>query len=93
MSISIAIMAAGFGTRMKSKLPKVLHKISGYEILYHIIKESKKISDDITVILYHRSDLIKKEMKKNHISVIQYLLILVQNGVEKILLIFLKMQL
>jgi len=64
MSISIAIMAAGFGTRMKSKLPKVLHKISGYEMLYHIIKESKKISDDITVILYHRSDLIIKEMNK-----------------------------
>ena len=64
MSISIAIMAAGFGTRMKSKLPKVLHKISGYEMLYYIIKESKKISDDITVILYHRSDLIIKEMNK-----------------------------
>ena len=64
MSISIAIMAAGFGTRMKSKTPKVLHKISGYEMLYHIIKESKKISDDIIVILYHQSDLIIKEMNK-----------------------------
>ncbi len=64
MSISIAIMAAGFGTRMKSEKPKVLHKISGYEMLYHIIKESKKISDDITVILYHQSDLVIKEMDK-----------------------------
>ncbi len=64
MNISIAIMAAGFGTRMKSTKPKVLHKISGYEMLYHIIKESKKITDDITVILYYEADLIKKEMGK-----------------------------
>lgn len=42
MSVSIAIMAAGFGTRMKSKKPKVLHKISGFPMLYHIIKESQK---------------------------------------------------
>ena len=64
MNISIAIMAAGFGTRMKSKLPKVLHKISGYEMLYYIIKESKKVSDDITVILYHEANLIQEKMEK-----------------------------
>jgi bifunctional UDP-N-acetylglucosamine pyrophosphorylase/glucosamine-1-phosphate N-acetyltransferase len=64
MDISIAIMAAGLGTRMKSKIPKVLHKLSGFEMLYHIIKEAKKISDDIYVILYHQSDLVQKEMNK-----------------------------
>ena len=64
MNISIAIMAAGLGTRMKSKIPKVLHKLSGFEMLYHIIKEAKKISDDIHVILYHQSDLVQKEMNK-----------------------------
>ncbi len=64
MSVSIAIMAAGFGTRMKSKLPKVLHKISGYEMLYYTIKEAKKVSDDITVILYHKADLVQEQMNK-----------------------------
>ncbi|MCF6173930.1 MAG: bifunctional UDP-N-acetylglucosamine diphosphorylase/glucosamine-1-phosphate N-acetyltransferase GlmU [Campylobacteraceae bacterium] len=64
MNISISIMAAGFGTRMKSNIPKVLHKISGYEMLYHIINESKKVTDDITVILYHQATLVKKEMDK-----------------------------
>jgi len=64
MNISIAIMAAGLGTRMKSKIPKVLHKLSGFEMLYHIIKEAQKISDDIHVILYHQSDLVQKEMNK-----------------------------
>ena len=78
MNISIAIMAAGFGTRMKSKLPKVLHKISGYEMLYYIIKESKKVTDDVTVILYHQSDLIKKEMGK-YFDDITYLIQDVEN--------------
>jgi len=64
MDISIAIMAAGLGTRMKSKIPKVLHKLSGFEMLYHIIKEAQKISDDIHIILYHQYSLVQKEMDK-----------------------------
>ncbi len=62
MNTSIAIMAAGFGTRMKSKKPKVLHEISGFSMLYHIIKEAQKISDDIHVILHHQAELIQKKM-------------------------------
>ena len=62
--ISIIILSAGQGTRMKSHIPKVLHKISGKEMLYFSIKESLKISNDIHVVLYHQADLIKKEMNK-----------------------------
>ncbi|WP_024955120.1 bifunctional UDP-N-acetylglucosamine diphosphorylase/glucosamine-1-phosphate N-acetyltransferase GlmU [Sulfurospirillum arcachonense] len=65
MNCSIAIMAAGFGTRMKSKKPKVLHQISGFPMLYHIIKEAKKISNDIHVILYHQAQLVQDEMNKH----------------------------
>ncbi len=64
MNISVAIMAAGLGTRMKSTLPKVLHPLCGFEMLYHIIKEAQKISDDITVILYHQAPLVEEKMKK-----------------------------
>ena len=64
MRPSIAIMAAGLGTRMKSSTPKVLHKISGYSMLHHILKEAKKISDDIHVILFHESENIKEELNK-----------------------------
>ena len=62
MNISVAIMAAGLGTRMKSSIPKVLHTISGFEMLYHIIKEAKCISDDVHVILFHQAELIKEKM-------------------------------
>ncbi len=64
MNLSVIILAAGKGTRMKSSLPKVLHKISGFEMLYYSIKEAKKLSDDVTVVLYHQADLVEKEMKK-----------------------------
>lgn len=59
---SIIILAAGAGTRMKSQLPKVLHKISGKPMLYYSIEEALKISDDITVVLYHQNELVKSEM-------------------------------
>ncbi len=60
---SVIILAAGKGTRMKSTLPKVLHKISGFEMLYYAIKEAKKLSDDITVVLYHQAELVQKRME------------------------------
>ncbi len=73
MHTSIAIMAAGFGTRMKSKKPKVLHEISGFPMLHHIIKEAQLISDDIHVILHHQADLIQKKMNV-HFQNITYVL-------------------
>ncbi|QKF83292.1 bifunctional UDP-N-acetylglucosamine diphosphorylase/glucosamine-1-phosphate N-acetyltransferase GlmU [Halarcobacter ebronensis] len=64
MNKSIIILAAGAGTRMKSTLPKVLHKISGKPMLYYSIKEALKISDDITVVLYHQAKLVEESIKK-----------------------------
>lgn len=62
--LSIIILAAGAGTRMKSTLPKVLHKISGFEMLYYSILEAKKLSDDITVVLYHQAKLVQETMEQ-----------------------------
>ncbi len=61
---SIIILAAGAGTRMKSDTPKVLHKISGKPMLYYSIKEALKLSDDITVVLYHQAQRVQAEMEK-----------------------------
>ncbi|MGM9515045.1 bifunctional UDP-N-acetylglucosamine diphosphorylase/glucosamine-1-phosphate N-acetyltransferase GlmU [Roseateles sp. DB2] len=37
MALNIVIMAAGKGTRMKSALPKVLHKLAGRSLLQHVL--------------------------------------------------------
>ncbi len=63
-NISVIILAAGKGSRMKSSKPKVLHKVSGFEMLYYSIVEAKKLSDDISVVLYHQAELVEQEMRK-----------------------------
>ncbi|MEO1954024.1 MAG: bifunctional UDP-N-acetylglucosamine diphosphorylase/glucosamine-1-phosphate N-acetyltransferase GlmU, partial [Campylobacterales bacterium] len=63
-NISIVILAAGKGSRMKSTKAKVLHPISGKEMLYHIIKTSKEISNDISVVVAHQKDDVIKSMQK-----------------------------
>lgn len=40
---AIAIMAAGKGTRLKSKRPKVLHEIGGRALLLHVIAAATKV--------------------------------------------------
>jgi len=66
MSISVVILAAGQGTRMKSATPKVLHKISGKEMLHHVIDASKSISDDITVILHHQASRVQGAIESRY---------------------------
>ena len=69
MSISVVILAAGQGTRMKSTTPKVLHEISGKSMLFHAIDAAKKISDDITVVLYHQAERIQEEIENHYTGI------------------------
>ncbi|CAA6816187.1 MAG: N-acetylglucosamine-1-phosphate uridyltransferase (EC / Glucosamine-1-phosphate N-acetyltransferase (EC [uncultured Sulfurovum sp.] len=66
MSISIVILAAGKGSRMKSTTPKVLHEISGKSMLFHAIDAGQKISDDITVVLYHQATRVQQAIESHY---------------------------
>ena len=70
MSISVVILAAGQGTRMKSTTPKVLHEISGKPMLFHAIDAAQQISDDITVVLYHQAERIQKQIEESYEGII-----------------------
>jgi bifunctional UDP-N-acetylglucosamine pyrophosphorylase/glucosamine-1-phosphate N-acetyltransferase len=61
--ISIVILAAGKGSRMKSPKAKVLHSISGKPMLYHIIKASRELSNDITVVIAHQKEDVQAQMQ------------------------------
>ncbi len=63
MSISIVILAAGKGSRMKSTTPKVLHTISGKSMLAHAIDAGLEISDDITIVLAHQASRVQAEIE------------------------------
>ncbi len=66
MSVSVVILAAGKGTRMKSKTPKVLHTISGKPMLFHALDAAVKISDDVTVVLHHQFDRVKEAVESEY---------------------------
>jgi bifunctional UDP-N-acetylglucosamine pyrophosphorylase/glucosamine-1-phosphate N-acetyltransferase len=61
MRLAIAIMAAGKGTRLKSKRPKVLHEIGGKPLLAHVIAAAAQIVSppDIYVIVGHEAERVK----------------------------------
>jgi bifunctional UDP-N-acetylglucosamine pyrophosphorylase / glucosamine-1-phosphate N-acetyltransferase len=58
---AIAIMAAGKGTRLKSKHPKVLHEIGGRALLLYVIAaaETAVTPDHIYCIIGHESERVK----------------------------------
>ena len=69
MSISIVILAAGKGSRMKSTTPKILHTISGKSMLSHAIEAGQKISDDITVVLYHQAQRVQEAIEADYSNI------------------------
>jgi bifunctional UDP-N-acetylglucosamine pyrophosphorylase / glucosamine-1-phosphate N-acetyltransferase len=52
MSLSVVILAGGQGTRMKSTLPKLLHKLAGKPILEHVLKTVAGLKPDQTIVVY-----------------------------------------
>ena len=51
MNLSCVILAAGEGTRMKSKLPKVLHTVCGVPMLQAVVSTAKKLKPNKIVIV------------------------------------------
>ena len=55
------ILAAGKGTRMKSDLPKVLHKVAGISMLEHVFRSVSAIEPEKTVtVIGHKSELVEQ---------------------------------
>lgn len=54
------IMAAGMGTRMKSEMPKVIHKVCGKELVKWVIDVSKEAgADKVVSIIGHKADMVR----------------------------------
>ena len=55
------ILAAGKGTRMKSDLPKVLHKVAGISMLEHVFRSVNAINPEKTVtVVGHKAELVEQ---------------------------------
>lgn len=67
---AIAIMAAGKGTRLKSKRPKVLHEIGGQALLLHVIDAAKTIvpAGNIYCIIGHEAERVKAAVEHTGVA-------------------------
>ncbi len=61
---AIAILAAGKGTRLKSKRPKVLHCVAGKPLLQHVIDAALQVvaPEDIFVVVGHQAQAVEQAM-------------------------------
>ena len=69
MSISVIILAAGKGTRMRSSLPKVLQPLAGRPLLGHVIETAQKLQADNIITIYgHGGELVQHEFAKEQVQ-------------------------
>ena len=54
--IALIVLAAGKGTRMKSSLPKVLHRAAGRSLLGHVLTAARTL-DPKRVVVVHGPDM------------------------------------
>jgi bifunctional UDP-N-acetylglucosamine pyrophosphorylase / glucosamine-1-phosphate N-acetyltransferase len=47
--LAVVVLAAGMGTRMKSAIPKVLHKVAGRSLLGHVLHAAQYLMDPATM--------------------------------------------
>lgn len=60
------ILAAGMGTRMKSAMPKVLHKVCGKELCRWVIDASRDAgADKVVTIIGHGADMVRPRIEKD----------------------------
>ena len=62
MNLSVIILAAGAGTRMRSSKPKVLHELAGIPMVEHVYNTSMKLgAKQVQVVYGHGGDLLKQK--------------------------------
>lgn len=60
MEVSVVVLAAGQGSRMKSKQPKVLHKLAGLPLAAHVVNTARQFTSDISVVVGHGAERVRQ---------------------------------
>jgi bifunctional UDP-N-acetylglucosamine pyrophosphorylase/glucosamine-1-phosphate N-acetyltransferase len=63
--VTIVILAAGLGTRMKSRKAKVLHRAGGKALIDHVVETALKLTsaDRIAVVVGHQAEEVRKAVQ------------------------------
>ena len=72
-NLAVVIMAAGKGTRLKSRLPKVLHEVGGKSLLSHVIAAATKLvpAKDIYAVVGHQAEKVKAAVASSGIGFVE----------------------
>lgn len=58
-NLRVLVLAAGKGTRMKSRKAKVLHKVGGAALLQHVLKAAQPLASPVLVVVGHQADKVQ----------------------------------
>jgi bifunctional UDP-N-acetylglucosamine pyrophosphorylase / glucosamine-1-phosphate N-acetyltransferase len=65
MSNHVVVLAAGKGTRMRSGLPKVLHRAAGLPLLEHVLRAAATLEPaSVVLVLGHEADMVREAVGK-----------------------------
>ncbi|MFD7611090.1 bifunctional UDP-N-acetylglucosamine diphosphorylase/glucosamine-1-phosphate N-acetyltransferase GlmU [Streptomyces sp. NPDC059828] len=64
---AVVVLAAGEGTRMKSKTPKVLHDIAGRSLVGHVVSAARELEpDELVVVVGHASEQVREHLTAHY---------------------------
>lgn len=74
MKLQVVILAAGQGTRMKSRLPKVLHPLAGKALLAHVLDNALALdAEKVNVVVGHGAEMVKEHLSGYQVNWVEQL--------------------
>lgn len=71
MALAILIMAAGKGTRMKSDLPKVLHRANNKPVIEYVLETAGRLRPDRTIVIVgHEAQKVRKTISSYPVTTV-----------------------
>jgi bifunctional UDP-N-acetylglucosamine pyrophosphorylase/glucosamine-1-phosphate N-acetyltransferase len=72
-NLNVVVLAAGLGTRMKSKLAKVLHRVGGLSLAEHVVNSAAQLTapEKITVVVGHQAGEVQAELQNTGVRFVR----------------------
>jgi bifunctional UDP-N-acetylglucosamine pyrophosphorylase / glucosamine-1-phosphate N-acetyltransferase len=72
MTLSVVVLAAGKGTRMRSALPKVLHPIAHKPMVQHVIDTAQQLQPSAVHVIYgHGGEVLQQSLKGQAVNFVE----------------------